>query len=101
MKKKILFHNYNADLKPVEKEVNVIVEGSGRLDVIIVEHNNHYQDFYKNTATNTYKFLTTDGDINQRSWDFEEVGLKFPYLKSLKSSTDYFMKNVIPECYGF
>ena len=87
----IEFHNYSGNQKPVTRRVNVVYENhdDGRLDVIIVEKDGYYQDYYEN---NGYKVLTESGELSQEAWDREEVGLTMPEEFIGKPIKDFYIK---------
>ena len=73
---KLGFINYNRD-KLVKNTVNVVMHvepPQSRLNIIVVEKNGYYQDFYYNGG---WKMLTEDGG-QQNSWEEEDIGLPTP-----------------------
>lgn len=70
------FINYNSD-KLAKHTVNVVMyvaPPKARMQVIVVEKNGYYQDFYYNGG---WKMLTEYGG-QQCSWEEEEIGVPTP-----------------------
>lgn len=96
MIKSVYFHNYNDERKPIKKQVNVIFEGQGRLDIIIVELDGHYCDFYENCG---YKMFAAGDIIDQREWDDSDAQVKYLFDEPLKKDPKYFEENLLADCF--